>query len=299
MHWLLLYSSTCMAFTSEALFLLAPVRLYLVEFRAETALLCYFRRVNDLFSSTPTAVSASVPEGIVAWEFQHASFRRDRPELLSRIKRKSSKPLVSGAIVIGSSAPTRRNASASGSNTSSRDSPVNGMEKMENIGSGYGGGTNPRPGVFSAPHDYNYHNGGGFANSSVSSRDYAAQQQGEVNAGNVQHIGGDQQQMLHHRPPPSSTTSYPHSQSPAYLSRPYPSPSNSDAVVRQVAGLDAQIRGLTEALYHSQQEIVSSRSVNYTVMRMMLGLVASLDSNDERRTESRSYNTFIFGENYD
>lgn len=276
-----------MAFTSEAPFPSSLLSGCISSNNLLTLLFGILHRVNDLFSSTPTATSPSLPEGIVAWEFQHASFRRDRPELLSRIKRKSSKPLVAGTIAIGSSTGARRNASASGSNTSSRDSPVNGMEKMENIGSGYGSGTNPRPGVFSAPNDYSYHNGSSFSNPSVSSRDYAGHQQGEFNTGNVQHIGGDQQQMLHHRPAPSSTTSYPHSQSSAYLTRPYPSPSNSDAVVRQVAGLDAQIRGLTEALYHSQQEIVSSRSVNYTVMRMMLGLVASLDSNDERRTESK------------
>lgn len=51
--------------------------------------LVYTRRVNDMIG---TVLAGS--DGVIAWEFQHAAFQRDRPELLARIKRKSSKAAV-------------------------------------------------------------------------------------------------------------------------------------------------------------------------------------------------------------
>ena len=65
-------------------------------------------RVNDLFNNGPPLARSSV-EGPIPWEFQHASFRRDRPDLLVKIKRKSSK---------GPNALRRRSKSASNSGSS-------------------------------------------------------------------------------------------------------------------------------------------------------------------------------------
>ncbi|ORY75937.1 HSF-type DNA-binding-domain-containing protein [Leucosporidium creatinivorum] len=65
-----------------------------------------FHKVNDMLGTVLAG-----QDGVIAWEFQHASFQRDRPELLARIKRKSSK---GGASAAATNPPSPSTAPASG-----------------------------------------------------------------------------------------------------------------------------------------------------------------------------------------
>lgn len=256
-----------------------------------------FLRVNDLFNNGPSPIHA-VPEGVVAWEFQHVAFRRDRPELLVRIKRKSSKPLGPEKAAAAAAAAAKLGAidndmmpdvntrNGSVSEASSRESPIV-TAKAESLGTNYATSAPARAnsGLYPVA-DYNTFNA--VTNNAIAMRDYSTGQQGEFSQ-----LGNDPNQQLQPRPPPSTSNSYPG----AYVTGarpvtvPYPSP-NSDTISRQVASLDSQVRSLSESLYHSQQETNSARAANYTVLRMLLGLVAGMDPADERRLESK-YSLFL------
>lgn len=167
------------------------------------------------------------------------------------------------------------------SEASSRESPIV-TAKVESLGANYATSAPGRSTSSLYPvADYNTFNA--VPNNAIVMRDYSTGgQQGEFSQ-----LGNDPNQQLQQRPPASTSNSYPG----AYVTGarpvtvPYPSP-NSDTISRQVASLDSQVRSLSESLYHSQQETNSARAANYTVLRMLLGLVAGMDPADERRLES-------------
>lgn len=93
------------------------------------------RRVNDMLGTVLAG-----QDGVIAWEFQHASFQRDRPELLARIKRKSSKggasaaanpPSPSGATSGRKSGQTSSSSSSSRLRSLSKERPAPLLPKEE------------------------------------------------------------------------------------------------------------------------------------------------------------------------
>ena len=57
---------------------------------------------------------------------------------------------------------------------------------------------------------------------------------------------------------------------------------------RHLAGLDQQVRRLSEALYTTQQEAASVAASTYEALRILLGVVASFDHDAENRSQSES-----------
>lgn len=88
-----------------------------------------FLRVNDMLGGMSHST-----EGVIAWEFQHPSFQRDRSELLANIKRKSSKTnssTPSDSPVTRKSALSSSSSGGSGRPTSSRERRLSESVKLE------------------------------------------------------------------------------------------------------------------------------------------------------------------------
>lgn len=235
------------------------------------------RRVNDLFNNGPPLAHSSV-EDPIPWEFQHSCFRRDRPDVLVNIKRKSSKAPVPTVL------PRRsKSGSNSGSNHSSTAAAELGLVDSGNAGAS------------SSTGEHLYGQFGGAS----SSRDRGPQ--GEFSQRTTPFNATSDRNSAPPYPPlprlPSGTPSYP---SPS--TRPSQIGGNDDtlaAISRQLVGLETHVRGLSEALYQSQQEAMVvrqeaavERAGSYAVLRTLLNVVAGMDSSEERREDSAFFSLF-------
>lgn len=261
--------------------------------------------MNDLFNSAVSqGTSATAPgePGTIAWEFQHACFQRDRPELLAGIKRKPSKPAVT---VLPPAVVTRKSTSNVASPQSSLGSSDGHRDRLEGDG-GFDadrGGRQQQAGGSSSRIDYGSY-GAGYGGAVGGSR----LQQGEFSS--MGRVGtyappaeGNRRNQVGTTPPapspyvqsnPRSAPQYQQtygSPNPigVYTSRAPPlPPPDFDGFARSVAALETSVQRLAEELNTTQQEALAVRSATYTAVRLLGMLVAGMEANGGRRDESES-----------
>ena len=263
-------------------------------------------QVNDVF----TIPTQSQPEGAaIAWEFQNHYFQQGRPDLLQLITRKPAKPSKSKpatARQLAAAAEPRRalpnrvsnESAASGSNISAPPALTRTVS--------YPTGSTEFPSVTAS----NY---APYASAPPSSRPQ----------------DNPRLQQRHSLPadyPPAPKSSHPkYFPQPPQFSPPIlgqsaqisprtglQGPSKpldptqqkarpiapDSAHVRHLAGMDHQIRRLSEALFKTQQEAASVAASSYEALRIILGVVASFDHDAESRTQSTSTIRFRLVEYY-
>ncbi|GJN92530.1 hypothetical protein Rhopal_005560-T1 [Rhodotorula paludigena] len=241
-------------------------------------------KVNDVLgANTPTTKPDGTP--VQAWEFRNPNFQRGRPDLLVRIKRKTAKSTAtaspaasrrrSSVTTLASLRPTRREGAPT--NEAARHA-VDEERDLDAVSSSMASGSNSGSGVDFAP----YTNEGPAAPIRV-------KDEGEYPAS----TRTSPPSYPRHAPPPP-TYSFPHAYSPG--TRAYPLPHTTtypsyrysyteEPLARQVHALEGQVRGLSEALYYSQQEFMSARTTSYGVLQTLLGVVASLDPEGRKKDE--------------
>jgi hypothetical protein len=65
-----------------------------------------------------------------------------------------------------------------------------------------------------------------------------------------------------------------------------------DSLTRHVAGLEAQVRQLSDSLHHHQVETQAARVMTHSVMRLLLNIVDGLGAKGEQKDESTSLTPF-------
>lgn len=262
-------------------------------------------------------------DGVIAWEFQHPSFQRDKPELLSRIKRKSSKPSASVNGFTGSSRKATQSAPVQ-KLAPKAHSPKDDTPTLEETNSDSEPPT-PAPAAvasdvvpeYTYPERHMPRRASGSFNLGKSERGKTFAKLIWIVARLIETapFAPDSPQR---RSPPSipAVTTYPASnanlspRSYSVSSHPYPSSyagpppgssSSSEATItaalRQIATLEGQLRGLSDALYYSQQENQATRMAMASSMSAMLSAIHSLDVNNDRKEECELRFGFTCGVN--
>lgn len=263
--------------------------------------------MNDI-SVTSAAALNNNPGSLTSWEFQHPDFQQSRPELLHRIKRKSSKsePSVSGN-------PARpEEATESIDATDSRPvidvAPVavrkpilpprstSSSTGFSELGAGQRNSTglpdySPRTSLEGArvrdsaraspviSSDYVVLNREPLTYSTSSNSQYLPRQ------APPQQVPAPPQQMVS---PRSATYPSLGPNAPAqYASNSLPRNAVEGQMVRQITGLDHQMKGLSAAFYRAQQDAVTGRSSTFAVLKILLDLVESLDKKGEHSHASQ------------
>lgn len=259
-------------------------------------------------------------DGVIAWEFQHASFQRDRPELLARIKRKSSKGNASSTTNPPSPSTGLASGRKSGHSSSSSSStrlPAVAKERAALIlpkeetpsapteaavpAPRAAGVVVPESGYFERPPPTAGRASGTFHRAKVERGELGRTQTTCSPATADLLFRTDTNSPLRRSPPtlPTPISSYPHP-NPHVSPRnaPYPLPpaayppsfpprpqTADEGLSRQMAGLEAQVRSLGDALHYSQQENHASRLAIYSVIRLLVGVVEGMDSSDARKED--------------
>ncbi|BGP42033.1 Flocculation suppression protein [Rhodotorula kratochvilovae] len=267
--------------------------------------------INDVLGSNS---SITKPDGtpVQAWEFRNPNFRRGRPDLLARIKRKTAKSNAaaspassrrrSSVTTLTSLRPSRRGAAF----TAASDAGQSGEEE-ERDGEGPTSSSQPSQPPAGPPSS---------SRQSVREESSAAPSK-RVTAGldEFAPYGGEPSSSVRVKeendyapsgrasppyprqplPPPQPAAYAPsHQYSPgtrAYGLPPTTSYSgyrysySEEPLARQVHALEGQVRSLSDGLYYSQQEFVATRTVSYSVLQSMLSVMASLDPEGRKRDE--------------
>ncbi|GAA5837090.1 hypothetical protein JCM3766R1_006530 [Sporobolomyces carnicolor] len=274
------------------------------------------KRVNDTLGASTTHLNSDGSQ-VQAWEFQNPAFQRDRPDLLTKIRRKSAKP----AATIGAAPANRRRPSIVRTASSKQRRDVAASDGGDDdddpaprIGNGsqtqppsqsmlFGDGARPsspgvkvvagltefapmgtHPGIPRGPHRPRS-NEGFLENPPLRSPTAYLRHQPSYPPPPPPPGAGT---FYHH---PSSSHPSPRSQMyplggpPPFYSTGRPPPTPEDPSTRQLAALEAQVRNLGDALFHTQQEYTASRAASYTVLGMLLGVVADLDVHDKRKEQ--------------
>lgn len=276
------------------------------------------KRVNDALGGSTSHI---ITDGahIQAWEFQNPAFQRDRPDLLAKIRRKSAKPSTVGSsvatsrrrpsIIRGMSAKARRdlNGSDGGEDDEERAPRIgNGAQAHPSAPSAFFGDANlaqpPGMKVVAGLTEFAPHNIQQDARAQFRPRPKEEQFDGAVGSPtshNRQHgpyshpLPPPTGSYYHPHPPPlhshhsPRSTMYPLAPSPFYTNSRTPLPSE-DTTARQVLSLEAQVRALGEALLHTQQDYMASRAASYSILGMLLGIVADLDVGETRKDQVES-----------
>ncbi|GAA5870021.1 hypothetical protein JCM1840_003558 [Sporobolomyces johnsonii] len=277
-----------------------------------------FAKVNDALGTTVTQTDSDGSQ-IQAWEFQNGCFQRDRPDLLVRIKRKSAKgssgpspaPSRRRLSIVrsrSSKSSSRRDVGADPAGGSSRDEEGAAEPDARTTALGLAGLTPPtsflpRRIPVIPPAEPGASNGGRIAAGLADFAPAPYAGEGRTGPARVKEELADPPPMRSRSPPlysrpssayPSHLPSVPQS-SPRSRSQPFPPPSSfypaprsafgDDTLARQVQTLEGQVRSLSEALYQSQHEYIAWRTTSYSVLGMLLGIVADLDVNDQRKDE--------------
>ncbi|GAA5953835.1 hypothetical protein JCM21900_005487 [Sporobolomyces salmonicolor] len=283
-----------------------------------------FAKVNDALGTTIIHTDSGGSQ-IQAWEFQNTCFQRDRPDLLASIKRKSAKGASgpspapsrrrSSIVRSGSSkSSSRRDVAADQAGGSSRDGTGAAEQDARTTALGLAGLTAPTsfpttripvPAEPGAPSGRRI--APGLAD--FAPAPYAGE--GRSGPSRVKEELADPPPMRSGSPPlysrPSAAhTSYPPSNpisSPRSRSQPFPSPSyfyqpprsglGDDTLPRQLQTLEGQVRSLSDALYQSQREYIAWRTASHSVLEMLLGIVADMDTTDQRKDEIESCSAML------
>lgn len=231
----------------------------------------------------PATVPGAQPEGPVAWEFQHPHFVQNRPDLLGLIKRKPSKSGASNVKAISSSSNEENRVYTARAHIA--DLPALVTAPRGNAGYGaleYGPGAGMAPTGLPA---------GYGVREPIRAQDYAstAFPPGASMGQFPNALPHNNAPLISPRHTPGAFTNGPNPAQAQYIpNRPVPMLHLDSQMMRQVTGLDQQVRGMSESLYRSQQDGLSARSATYTVLRMLLGLVADLDPTGARHEERES-----------
>lgn len=239
-------------------------------------------------------------DGVIAWEFQHPAFQRDRPELLSRIKRKSSKQAT--AAMSSSIPPARKSVHSMHKSSTQAPSPKDDTPTADSDSDA----TVPasRPGGMVVP---DYFPDRQLPRRASGSFNTSRPDRGASSGARSPSRGADPStsDSPHRRSPPTVLSAgtfplpnprlSPTSVSYTVSSHPYPPAYTVPAAVstgddggpaRQIATLEAQVRSLGDALYFNQQENAAARGAMCSIMSNMLNVLDSLDANGERKADS-------------
>ncbi|KAI5479267.1 hypothetical protein MNV49_003962 [Pseudohyphozyma bogoriensis] len=250
-----------------------------------------FRKVNDLFSGAPTSGAGGSAKGGV-WEFQQPYFQRDRPDLLAMIKRKASKNSAPAGSTSSSAQRPRSSGSASprSSHASSDElapEPYENRRAVEH--------DQRRPYSAEGPTQAKRQRLGWPDDAAARplSRDGIAPHDRDPYRQQPQLAPPPPPSFYHPPPPPPQQThSAPPFHSVPSVYRP-PEPQHRqpsvDEIAHQLAGLDHQVRHLTQVMHRSQEEHMAERQDTAVALRMLLRVVAGLDSSGERRDETESF----------
>ncbi|SCZ89100.1 BZ3500_MvSof-1268-A1-R1_Chr1-1g00954 [Microbotryum saponariae] len=273
-----------------------------------------FHKVNDLLpniSQTPTTMDVSL-----AWEFQHPFFRRDEPELLSRIKRKSVRPsALSGA------QPTVTRSSVASSSVVTCGSravfhtPQDAKEQFDvHVPAGRDDGDRPPCGNESSINQ--------SQEAGAKWKKEAQLHQCKLSVGEPHAISRREESPQGpipdlRRPNSGSCVSSNRSPAPSFLwatlpptnqpSRPpFPTPSHSprpvtagsadsSPIAKQVASLEARVQILTTALADSNALASSTWSNAHTSMRLFLGVLEGFDLTRDQRNQLERCSSLLYG----
>ncbi|GAA5969560.1 hypothetical protein JCM11641_008159 [Rhodosporidiobolus odoratus] len=261
-----------------------------------------FAKCSDS-SASATNVHTN-PDGstVQSWEFRNPNFIRDRPELLTRIKRKTAKS--STANTSPSSVKRRSSITNNSSQRGSRRSSLAGAEpdlesdleptKATNAGTygSAGAATAPPPPRRIAA---------GLADFAPYSADEGRRVKEEVTelppglrsppaTSHSRYAASTLSGVANPPNRPSCPNFSPNGRS-SYLPPAGPPPPNpryaplEETLGRQVHTLEGQVRELAQALYHTQNEAAVFRSTSYGVMHSLLSLTASMDLEGRRKEE--------------
>ncbi|SCV71593.1 BQ2448_3181 [Microbotryum intermedium] len=275
-----------------------------------------FSKVNDLVPNTAQAQGG--PDGGLAWEFQNPFFRRDQPELLSLIKRKS----VKFNSVPGSQPANPRTGSAS-TPVGLRGARLGHVAQPEESGIHTGRREeNDLPGAHTeAPTDPCLEHD--FVVGIRDKRQEDPSHQIQLTAGNPR----DRNRREGSPPGPmpglrrtasnGSRVSSNYSPAPSFprailppttqpTRPPFPTPSHSprpatagsadsNPLARQVAWLEAHVQSLTNALAESSAIASSAWSNAHTSMRLFLGVLEGFDLTRDQRNQLERCSSLLYG----
>lgn len=274
---------------------------------------------------------------VQAWEFQNTAFQRDRPDLLTRIRRKSAKPSTTAtassnrrrpSVVRTASSKPRRDTTSDGGGDEEEAAPRIGTIQQSFLptpsvlfGDGTPGPHNSSSVVkvvaglteFAPPSSYHdvrtqqrakpkeeyckldpIHTSASSFLKTRSSTVLLAEAPVSRSPGSYArshpaypppHPPSYYHPPSTHASPPARSQMYPLAPPPFYSSSRAP-PHSEDPTLRQIASLEGQLRSFSEALFHTQQDYVASKAASYSVLGMLLGIVADLDVGDKRKEQS-------------
>ncbi|GAA5888285.1 hypothetical protein JCM16303_007261 [Sporobolomyces ruberrimus] len=270
------------------------------------------KRVNDALASS-TSQPNSDGSQVQAWEFQNTAFQRDRPDLLTRIRRKSAKPSTTAtassnrrrpSVVRTASSKPRRDTTSDGGGDEEEAAPRIGTIQQSFL---------PTPSVLFGDGTPGPHNSSSVVKVVAGLTEFAppssyhdvrtqqrAKPKEEYSEAPVSRSPGSYARShpayppphppsYYHPPsthasPPARSQMYPLAPPPFYSSSRAP-PHSEDPTLRQIASLEGQLRSFSEALFHTQQDYVASKAASYSVLGMLLGIVADLDVGDKRKEQ--------------
>ena len=255
-------------------------------------------QVNDVFAAHPPQPQ---PEGtIIAWEFQNPYFQKGRPDLLVMITRKpakpsKSKPATAKYLAENRPAPPPLVSRASNDSVASGSKVLAPPPLTRTVSNPSGSADFP-----SAAHNY-----APYASVPPSSRpqeNLRLQQRHSMPADYSMPKPYNSQQSKQYQPQFTASAAQSAQISPrAGMQGPTKSleqaqqqhvksnrpPSSDSNTARHLAGMDQQIRRLSEALFRNQQEAASVAASSYEALRILLGVVASFDHDVENQTQSQ------------
>ncbi|GAA5975463.1 hypothetical protein JCM5350_006487 [Sporobolomyces pararoseus] len=276
------------------------------------------KRVNDALGGATSHMNTDGSQ-VQAWEFQNPAFQRERPDLLARIRRKSAKPSATAvsapssrrrpSIVRGVSSKSRRDANGSdGGEDDEEPAPrvERGVQSQPPTPSVlFGDSTLPLSsnGVKVVAGLTEFVPQGSQSDSRAHFRPRPKEEHFEGPVRSPTSYTRQQAPYPPPLPPPPSSYYHPHHPSsahpsprssmyplgpPPFYSQARPPPPPEDSSARQIVALESQIRSLGEALFHTQQDYMASRAASYSVLGMLLGIVADLDVGESRKEQIES-----------
>ncbi|GAA6012214.1 hypothetical protein JCM10207_002763 [Rhodosporidiobolus poonsookiae] len=270
-----------------------------------------FSKVSDFPSSSKPHLTNADGSNVQTWEFRNPHFQRDRPELLSRIKRKTAKSnnnpspssvkRRSSVTTLTSLRPGRRD-SVTSADEREREQERPMVAGLAGAAMAAGGLT--RPAREDAPHQPPSDFAPPTKRVAAGLADFAPYPSDEGRRGHdepVHPVSAPRSPSAYSRhaaPHPPAPPSFASTANPAYSpgtrayhippASSYPGlrhPYGDDALARQVHSLEAQVRSLGDALYHTQHELAAQRSSTFGIMHSLLSVVASMDSEGRRKDE--------------
>ncbi|GAA5965123.1 hypothetical protein JCM3765_004866 [Sporobolomyces pararoseus] len=272
------------------------------------------KRVNDALGGSTSQMNSDGSQ-VQAWEFQNPAFQRDRPDLLARIRRKSAKPSVA---VVSAPSSRRRPSIVRGVSSKSRrdlngsDGGEDDEEPAPRVERGaqshpptpsvlFGDSAVPLPsnGIKVVAGLTEFVPQGSQPDSRAHFRPRPKEEHFEGTVRSPTAYNRQQAPYPPPIPPPPGSYYHPHPSSahpsprssmyplgpPPFYSQARPPPPPEDSSARQIVALESQVRSFGEALFHTQQDYMASRAASYSVLGMLLGIVADMDVGESRKEQ--------------